>query len=484
MNAQWNVKRIVTLLIIIVSLVLVACGAAAAEPAVEEAVEAEEAQSEVGGVASSEADKVEAGHDDAGAVVEAEEAAPAEEEAMAEEPAAAAPDSDFAAAGAAEESRTNATAAPLPTMTAAPAVVDEQFVPFLQAGEIDDNQEYGEYLQYKLDYLRFASAPVHEVDISERHIVKVVTSNGKPVLGAEVLFYDGQDLLTTLRTTAHGTVYFFPKAYTGSSNPINVLVRKGQNSAEFQITRGSSDTSWEVALGARPTEPPVNLDVMLLIDATGSMESQIEQLKNNILSISAQVAALPSRPNLRFGMVSYRDQGDEYVTRVTDFTPNVDDFQSELMGVFAMGGGDTPEALNEGLHSAIWNVDWRVDDTVSLMILVADAPPHIDEPGYGQSYDYAQEMRNAASLGIKIYPIIADTGNVEDYYRNQAEFVYRQIAQFTGGHFIFVTSEETPQSSGEQGTDLSVQEEDYTVENLDALVVRLIQEELAALTGQ
>ncbi len=480
MNTRWNVRWIVS--VIILGLVMVACAAPAANEA-----PAEEQAGEVGEVHNNEADKAAEGYDDSGVVV-AEE--PAAEEEMAEAPAAealdAATDGDFAAGvggGAAEESRAS-NATPLPAPTFAPAVVDEQFVPFLQAGETNDNDEFGEYLQYKLDFLRFASTPVHEVDVSERHVVKVVTSNGRPVLGAEVLFYDGQDLLTTLRTTAHGTVYFFPKAYTGSSSSINVLVRKGQDSAEFQLTRGSSDVAWEIALGARPTEPPVNLDVMLLIDATGSMETQIEQLKNNILSISAQVAALPSRPNLRFGMVSYRDVGDEYVTRVTDFTPKVDNFQDELLHVYAMGGGDTPEAMNEGLHRAIWDVNWRVDDTVSLIILVADAPPHIDEPGYGQDYDYAQEMKNAASLGIKIYPIIADTGNVEAEYRNQAEFVYRQIAQFTGGHFIFVTSEETPQSSGEQGTDLSVQEDDYTVENLDALVVRLIQEELAALSGQ
>ena len=67
---------------------------------------------------------------------------------------------------------------------------------------------------------------------------------------------------------------------------------------------------------------------------------------------------------------------------------------------------------------------------------------------------------------------------------DQAEYVFRQLAQYTGGHFIFLTYEETPQASGEPGTDHSVPEGSYTVEDLDALVVRLISDELAALLGQ
>jgi hypothetical protein len=121
-------------------------------------------------------------------------------------------------------------------------------------------------------------------------------------------------------------------------------------------------------------------------------------------------------------------------------------------------------------------VDWRVENTVSLIFLVADAPPHLDYP---QDYDYAQEMMNATQLGIKVHPIASSDLN------SQGEYIFRQIAQYTGGHFIFLTYEETPQSSGEPGRDdLSVPEGTYSVEDLDALVVRLVQEELAALSGQ
>jgi hypothetical protein len=292
------------------------------------------------------------------------------------------------------------------------------------------------------------------------------------------MIYDGQNLVTTLRTPATGIVRFFPLAYDrfSSSQSYQVIVQKDQASAELTLTRGNNDSFWDVTLDVPPTQAPVNLDVLFLLDATGSMGDEIAQLVDNILSISAQIEALPSNPNVRYGLVHYRDRGDEYVTRIADFTPDVQRFQASLNEVRAAGGGDEPESLNEALHSAIWDVDWRVEDTVSLIFLVSDAPPHLD---YAQDYDYAQEMQNAAQLGIKVHPIASSDLN------SQGEYIFRQIAQYTGGHFIFLTYEETPQSSGEPGRDdLSVPEGTYSVEDLDALVVRLVQEELAALSGQ
>jgi len=356
---------------------------------------------------------------------------------------------------------------------------DQQFAP-LQAGEIDDNDEFGEYLQYRLDFQKFLGYPVSDRDISERHIIQVTTQNGSPVLGAEVLVYDGQRLVTALRTTAAGRAYFFPRAYGANGSTFSVDVSKGQTSTNFTISRDQNDMTWPVTLNVQPASPPVQLDVVFLIDATGSMSDEITQLKDNILSISAQIEALPGDPDVRFGLVHYRDRGDSYVVRSSDFTGNVQRFQRDLQQVSAGGGGDDPESMNEALHVAVNQMSWRVDNTVSLVFLVADAPPHLD---YSQDYDYAATMMNAAELGIKIFPIGSRLdGNGQ--YQQQAEYIFRQIAQFTGGNFIFLTYEDTPQSSGDPGTEYNVSEDSYSVEDLDSLVVRLIRDELEALTGQ
>lgn len=423
------------------------------------------------------------------------EAAPAEEEMtgpVADAPsleiggdgdmAAVAPPADGLGSGEGAEVRSDDVAGevlPPPQATQAP---DQQFRNDLSAGEINDNELFDEYLQYRIDYQRFVGGDtVHDVDISQRHIIQVTNGQGLPVLGATVEFYSGQRLLASLQTPATGIVYFHPLAYSArvQGDLIDVVVSKGQVSTSGTVDLGDDRSIQGITLDVPSTQSPVQLDVMFLIDSTGSMDDEIDQLKENILSVSAQIEALPASPDVRFGMVTYRDRGDLYVTQVYDFTGNVQAFQRDLQGVQAAGGGDTPESMNEGLHRAIWDVSWRVEDTVSLIFLVADAPPQLN---YSQDYDYAQEMVNAASMGIKIIPISSFLD--EDFYADQAEYIFRQMAQFTGGNFVFLTYQSQPQSDGEAGRDVSVDEQSYTVEDLDALVVRLVRDELAALSGQ
>jgi hypothetical protein len=210
------------------------------------------------------------------------------------------------------------------------------------------------------------------------------------------------------------------------------------------------------------------------------MGDELAQLQNNILGISSQIDSLPGNIDVRYGLVTYRDRGDAYVTRIYEFTPEVGSFQVSLNSAGAAGG----ESLNEALHNAIQNVSWRGDDTVKLVFLVADAQPHLDYP---QDFDYAEEMQVAAQSGIKIHPI-ASSG-----LDQVGEYIFRQLAVHTMGHFVFLTYEQgTAGSPGIERPDLNVgtpdnpmtqqDQGDYTVERLDDLVLRLITDELSALS--
>ena len=110
---------------------------------------------------------------------------------------------------------------------------------------------------------------------------------------------------------------------------------------------------------------------------------------------------------------------------------------------------------------------WRTD-AIRLIFLVADAPPHLDYP---QDEDYLAEMVLARAKGIKIFSV-ASSGLDE-----QGEYIFRQLAQQTMGKFIFILYATGPQGSLE--TPHSV--EQYTVDRLDSLIVRLIEEELRHL---
>ena len=343
----------------------------------------------------------------------------------------------------------------------------------LKAGEVDDNADFAQYLEYLRSY---NGPPAHQVDVSERYILTVMNERQQPVLDARVRLFDAQQLVFEGRTYAGGKTIFFPRAagLSPNANTLRVQIEKGNSVAEGQLKRGQDGEQTFVLRGATALPQKPRLDVLFLLDATGSMGDEISQIQKTIASIAERIDRIEPRPELRLGLVAYRDRGDDYVTRVYDFTPDLAQFQQLLASVSADGGGDTPESLNEGLHDAVQQVGWT-DDAVRLIFLVADAPPHLDYP---QDYDYIKEARVAVSKGIKIYPIAAS--NTED----DAEYIFRQLAQQTLGHFIFLTYQ-PGQNAGTPGetTTHNVDPEAFTVERLDDLVVQVIQHELALAQG-
>ncbi|NJN83671.1 MAG: hypothetical protein HC802_16245 [Caldilineaceae bacterium] len=128
------------------------------------------------------------------------------------------------------------------------------------------------------------------------------------------------------------------------------------------------------------------------------------------------------------------------------------------------------------MHRALFDVEWRDEETVRLMILVADAPPHLD---YGwQSFSYEKDMVEAVGKGVKIFPVGA-SGLEAD-----GEYIFRQLAQFTGGKFVFLTYEEGDDPKSGPGTETTHDVENYSVDTLDRLIVRLVSDELAQLRDQ
>jgi hypothetical protein len=355
----------------------------------------------------------------------------------------------------------------------------------LQAGEVDDNAQWDDYLLYRRHY---RGPAVHERDISERYIIEVKDGQGHPVLGATVsIFLPGQpgQEIYTAQTYANGRVLFHPLALAetvplAQIDRFIVEVQYDNLLEQFTLTRleaqaaASFSERWTVSLDTQPAFASLDLDVLFLIDATGSMADEIAKVQDTIFDVAARIDALPGQPEVRYGLVTYRDRGDSYVTKPYEFTPDVDEFHRSLMTVTADGGGDTPESLNEALHDALHRVEWRGGESVQLIFLIADAPPHLD---YAQDYDYAAEMEIAARRGIKIFPI-ASSG-LDD----QGEYIFRQMAQFTQGRFIFLTYE-GPTNGGAPGEVTTHHVDDYSVENLDDLLVKLVEEELAYQSPQ
>ncbi|MCB0082113.1 MAG: VWA domain-containing protein [Caldilineaceae bacterium] len=346
------------------------------------------------------------------------------------------------------------------------------------AGVTDDNEEWQDYL----DYLnRNRSIYANQRDVSERYIITVVDESGATVHDATVQVYADDVELFSGRTDAGGRVLFHPLALYNSwqaqrSRDYRVVATKGYVARSETFARYQTDR-WTITIGEPDRLSYAQLDLLFLIDATGSMGDEINKLKATMADIADQIAVLPEQPGVRYGLVAYRDRGDAFVVRSYDFTPRLDDFQRTLAALRADGGGDEPEALNEALHRTIHDLSWRDHDTVRLVILVADAPPHLDYRWEPFSYD--TDMIEAVRRGIKIFPVGASNLNAE------GEYIFRQLAQFTGGKFVFLTYADGSNPRSGPGTETDHDVDTYSVDTLDRLVVRLVREELAQLgSGQ
>ena len=191
----------------------------------------------------------------------------------------------------------------------------------------------------------------------------------------------------------------------------------------------------DTTASTNPVKPPPltnerkKIEVVFVLDTTGSMGGLIQAAKEKIWSIATTMARAQPAPEIRMGLVAYRDRGDAYVTRVVDLSSDLDSMYATLMDFQADGGGDGPESVNAALHDAVHAMSWTRDQNVyKVVFLVGDAPPHMD---YQDDVKYPQTLADASARGIVVNAI--QCGNYEGTAGE-----WRHIAQLAGGEYFQV----------------------------------------------
>jgi hypothetical protein len=171
------------------------------------------------------------------------------------------------------------------------------------------------------------------------------------------------------------------------------------------------------------------VELVFALDTTSSMSGLIEGAKRKIWSLASFVAQGQPTPDLRVGLVAYRDVGDAYVTRVFDLDDDLDRVYARLRGLRAEGGGDTPEHVARALDEAVRKMSWSDQQgVVKVIYLVGDAPPHTD---YDDGYDLKKAARAAVDAGIAVHTIRCGDDS-------ETESVWRKIASLGHGQFMTV----------------------------------------------
>lgn len=196
-----------------------------------------------------------------------------------------------------------------------------------------------------------------------------------------------------------------------------------------------------------PTIDPVNvveskfapsgstLEMVFVLDTTGSMGGLLEGAKQRIWGIVNEVMQTEMRPEVRVGLVAYRDRGDQYITQVFPLTNDLDKVYSVLMGYEAGGGGDTPEDVRSALLDGVRRSGWSAasDQVSQILFLVGDAPPH---DNYADVPDTQKTAIEATQKGIVINTIqcgrIPGTKEVWEAIARRGNGQYFAIAQDGG----------------------------------------------------
>ena len=218
------------------------------------------------------------------------------------------------------------------------------------------------------------------------------------------------------------------------------LQQRGMGAAGFGtgIGNGLSNSSNRFAAyvqGLRDT----GLDVVFVIDATGSMDWVLEEVRKRVADIADATRSLV--PLTRFGVVAYRDRDDpEFVVREQPLTFSLAKLARFLDALRAEGGGSWQEAVDAGLEAAVNHAGWR-PGAKRVVLLIGDAPPH--EQHMERTLALARELARAggeisvldvsndsnpalieASLGRKVNRAL---------YRDRPMLQYESIAEAGGG---------------------------------------------------
>lgn len=367
--------------------------------------------------------------------------------------------SEAAPAAAAEGSVDMARTTPYPYPGPPPRYRPQPQSGLLTAGEHDDllNPElYANYVRQSNLGQEIQGLPV--LDTGRVLTVAVKDNAGRPVPFARVELACANGRSLVLNTLADGTVAFFPQV-DRLGDKVRLRVG-GEPWRDVAIGRGKGGQRVDFTI-ERAAPEVRKLDLMLVIDTTGSMGDELRFLQSELAAIMQGLRASHPGLDLRIGFVFYRDLGDDYVTSTVPLTGDFNAAQAELRQRWAGGGGDYPEAMEQALIRAAGQ-QWR-PDAVHSLLLVADAPPH--DENMGTTWLAARHLRQQR---VQIVPVAAS--GVAD----KAEYAMRAMAALTQSRYTFLTDD-----SGIGNPHAAPAIDCYLVTRLDALLRRVIDSQLS-----
>lgn len=337
----------------------------------------------------------------------------------------------------------------------------------LTAGEIHDFSKWELWKDMDSTQL-FQYKNRWQLHPGKRFTYQLTNRNGFPIIDRPVYLMKNEDTLWQARTDNTGKAELWD---------MRTVSRESKQEEEDGLTIRIYDPSGDMQANKKATpfdqgilnqridascEVSNLAEIAFVVDATGSMQDEIDYLKQDLLNIVDEMASLAGGMDVKTGAVFYKCIGENYVTQTSPLTRNLGLTREFVQNHNAGGGG--LEAVEEALQTALDSLQWSENARNRIMFLVLDEPPGYTAAVLARLH---HNVRRAAKMGIRIIPVVSSgvyTGSDQSL-----EYLMRSMALLTNGTYVFLTDD-----SGIGNKHTAPTTDSYKTEKLNEIFRRLI----------
>ncbi len=262
--------------------------------------------------------------------------------------------------------------------------------------------------------------------------VKIVNHKGEVLPFVKVRLMDGTKVVWESVTDTEGKAYLWPMVEKDS-----VIIDAKDLVLEYHgllynvpdYASFNSDNIIRISTKIRNSS---RIEIGFMVDATGSMGDEIKFLQRELIDVVSRIKKERPCSDVYTGSVFYKDHGDDYLTRVLPLSNNPVNTIDFISYQYASGGGDFPEAVEDGLEAAIRELNWSDEAGTKILFMLLDAPPHQSS---AINERLSKAIRLAATKGIRLVPVAASGIN------QQTEFLLKYMAILSNGEYLYITDD-------------------------------------------
>ncbi len=279
------------------------------------------------------------------------------------------------------------------------------------------------------------------------------------VYNAKVELMNDEKVINYGYTNNNGICYMFlDDNDINEDNTYNIDITYNLEEKEEKVSKQIVLENNEATVNINPSKNENIMQLMFVIDTTGSMNDELSYLQSEINDVISKIKNDNANVEIQLALLFYRDTEDEYVTKYFDFTTDITLQQQNITKQTAYGGGDFPEAVDTALKEAS-EKQWIKNAKTQIIIHVADAPAHSN---LYNSWRNAVELLRKQNIHIIT---IASSG-----INKITEFFMRSQSLLTDGAYIYLTDHSGIGNSHLEATI----EEPLEIEYLNSALVRVI----------